>query len=50
MASYQQMVYNFCQKLRETCQTRGVSFFMAASNTSLEHLLLNQLRAAEIWG
>ena len=39
MASYQQMVHNFCQKLRETCQTRGVSFFMAASNTSLEHLL-----------
>ncbi len=34
MASYQQMVHNFCQKLRETCQTRGVSFFMAASNTS----------------
>jgi uncharacterized protein (DUF58 family) len=49
MASYQQMVHNFCQKLRETCQTRGVSFFMAASNTSLDHLLLNQLRAAEIW-
>jgi len=50
MASYQRMVHNFCQKLRETCQARGINFFMAASNTSLEHLLLKQLRSAEIWG
>lgn len=50
MASYQQMVHNFCQKLRESCQARGVNFFMAPSNTSLEHLLLKQLRAAEVWG
>jgi uncharacterized protein (DUF58 family) len=50
MAAYQQMVHNFCQKLRESCQARGVNFFMAPSNTSLEHLLLNQLRAAEVWG
>src|SRR5579871_2932462 len=49
MSAYQQMVHNFCQKLRESCQSRGINFFMAASNTSLEHLLLKQLRAAEVW-
>ncbi len=50
MAGYQQMVQNFCQRLRESCQKRGVSFFMASSNTALEHLLLKQLRQAEVWG
>jgi uncharacterized protein (DUF58 family) len=50
LAAYQKMVGNFCQKLREFCQTRGVNFFMAGSNTSLEQLLLKQLRQAEVWG
>jgi uncharacterized protein (DUF58 family) len=50
LAAYQQMVQNFCQKLRESCQTRGINFFMASSNTVLEHLLLKQLRQAEVWG
>ena len=50
MSSYQQMVQNFCQRLREFTQARGINFFMAASNTALEHLLLNQLRKAEVWG
>ncbi len=50
MSSYQQMVQNFCQRLREFCSARGISFFMASSNTSLEYLLLNQLRQAEVWG
>ena len=49
-AAYQQMVQNFCQRLREYSQARGISFFMAASNTSLEQLLLRQLRQAEVWG
>src|SRR5580704_16768579 len=35
MNAYQQMVQNFCQRLREYCAARGISFFMAASNTSL---------------
>lgn len=48
--SYQQMVQNFCQKLREYCQGRGINFFMTSSNTSLDHLLLKQLRQAEVWG
>lgn len=50
MSSYQQMVQNFCQKLREYCQGRGINFFMSSSNTSLEYLLLKQLRQAEVWG
>jgi uncharacterized protein (DUF58 family) len=50
MASYQQMVQNFCQRLREYCSSRGISFFMASSNTALEYLLLKQLRQAEVWG
>ncbi len=50
MSSYQQMVQNFCQRLREFSQARGISFFMASSNTALEYLLLKQLRQAEVWG
>jgi uncharacterized protein (DUF58 family) len=50
VSTYQQMVQNFCQKLREHCQSRGISFFMASSNTALEYLLLKQLRQAEVWG
>ncbi len=48
--AYEQMVQNFCQKLREYCQTRGINFFVAASNTPLEQLLLKQLRQSEVWG
>ncbi len=50
LKAYQQTVRNFCQRLREFCQSRGIRFFMASSNTSLDHLLLKQLREAEVWG
>jgi uncharacterized protein (DUF58 family) len=50
LKAYQQTVHNFCQRLREYCQSRGVSFFTATSDTALEHLLLKQLRQAEVWG
>src|SRR5437899_3609480 len=49
MKAYQQTVQNFLQRLREFCQARGVNFFTASSNTSLEELLLKQLRQAEVW-
>ena len=50
MKAYRQTVQNFLQKLREFCQSRGINFFTASSNTSLEELLLKQLRQAEVWG
>jgi hypothetical protein len=50
LKQYQQTVQNYVQRLREYCQARGISFFMASSNTSLEELLLKKLRAAEVWG
>src|ERR1700677_1498672 len=46
LKAYQQTVSNFCQRLREFCQVRGVSFFSVSSNTVLEELLLKQLRQA----
>jgi len=49
MKSYQQTVQNFLQRLREFCQARGMNYFTASSNTSLEELLLKQLRQAEVW-
>jgi uncharacterized protein (DUF58 family) len=49
LKAYQQTVQNFIQRLREYCQGRGINFFTAASNTSLEQLLLKQLRQAEVW-
>jgi hypothetical protein len=42
-------VQSFLQRLREFCQPRGINFFSASSNTSLEDLLLKQLRKAEVW-
>jgi uncharacterized protein (DUF58 family) len=50
LKSYQQTVQNFCQRLREFCQRRGIRFFTASSGTPLEQLLLQQLREAEVWG
>src|SRR5437867_4511965 len=50
LKSYQQTVQNFLQRLRECCQPPGINFFTASSNTSLEELLLKQLRQAEVWG
>ena len=47
---YQQTVQNFCQKLKEFCQTRGINFFSTTSDAPLEQLLLRQLREAEVWG
>ena len=47
---YQQTVQNYIQRLREFCQPRGISFFSVSSDTSLETLLLKQLREAEVWG
>ena len=49
MKAYQQTVQNYIQRLREYCQSRGINYFMASSNTSLEELLLKQLRQAEVW-
>src|SRR5438876_9555305 len=48
--AYQKTVQNFCQRLREHCAARGCNFFLAASDTPLEELLLKQLRQAEVWG
>jgi hypothetical protein len=49
LKAYQRAVQNYIQRLREFCQSRGINFFMAASNTSIEDLLLKQLRKAEVW-
>jgi uncharacterized protein (DUF58 family) len=49
LQSYQQTVRNYCQRLKEYCQARGISFFTTTSDASLEKLLLKQLREAEVW-
>ena len=50
LAAYQKTVRNFCQRMREYCQSRGIHYFLAPSDSSLENLLLKQLRQAAIWG
>jgi uncharacterized protein (DUF58 family) len=50
LKAYQQTVRNFCQRLREYCQGRGINFFSVTSDISLEQLLLKQLRQSEVWG
>ena len=49
LATYQRTVENFCQRLLEHCQKRGVSFFRVISDAPLEQLLLKQLRQSEVW-
>jgi uncharacterized protein (DUF58 family) len=48
--AYQQTVQNFIQRLREFCASRGINFFSVSSATSIDDLLLKQLRTAEVWG
>jgi uncharacterized protein (DUF58 family) len=50
LAAYRRTVSSFCQRLRESCAARGVNYFLASSATSLEDLLLKQLRQAEVLG
>jgi len=50
LAAYRQTVSNYCQRLRESCAARGINYFLASSATSLEELLLKQLRQAEVLG
>ena len=50
LKAYQQTVQNFCQRLREFCSGRGMSFFSVSSEMPLEQRLLKQLRQAEVWG
>lgn len=49
LKAYQQTVANYCQRLKEYCTARGMSFFSVGSDTKLEDLLLKQLRQAELW-
>lgn len=50
LKAYQQTVQNFCGRLREFCQARGIHHFLARSDTDLTKLLLEQLRKAEVLG
>ncbi len=49
LKAYQQTVQNFIQRMKEFSATRGINFFSVSSDTSLEQLLLKQLRESEIW-
>ncbi len=50
LKAYQQTVQNFCGRLREYCQTRGLHYFLARSDMDLGELILKQLRKAEVLG
>jgi uncharacterized protein (DUF58 family) len=50
LKAYQQTVQNFCARLREFCQNRGMHYFLARSDMDLGELILKQLRRAEVVG
>jgi uncharacterized protein (DUF58 family) len=50
LTAYQRTVQNFCGRLREFCQKRGIHYFLARSDMDLGDLLLKQLRRAEVLG
>jgi uncharacterized protein (DUF58 family) len=47
---YQQTVQNFCGRLRDYCQKRGIHYFLARSDMDPGELILKQLRRAEVLG
>lgn len=49
MADYQKMVQSYCLRMREYCQSRGMGWFLARSDTQLNDFLLKELRRAEVW-
>ena len=49
MSNYQHAVQSYIRRLKEFCSSRGINFFSVSSATSLEDLLLKQLRQSEIW-
>lgn len=50
VSTYRQAVNNYCQRLREFSQARGIHCLTVTSDTALEQVLLRQLREAEVWG
>lgn len=50
LKAYRQVVENYTQKLREFSQARGIAFFRATSDTSLERLILRELRQGRVLG
>lgn len=50
LKAYRQVVENYTQKLREYCRGRGIGFFRACSDTSLETLVLKELRQGQVLG
>jgi hypothetical protein len=50
LTAYQRTVQNFCGRLREFCEKRGIHYFLARSDMDLGDLLLRQLRRAEVFG
>lgn len=49
LAAYRQTVQNYIQRLREFCTGRGIGFFHTHTGTSIDDLLLKQLRTAGFW-
>ena len=49
LKAYRQAVENYTQKLREYCRSRGIGFFRATSDASLETVLLKDLREAALF-
>lgn len=50
LKAYRQVVENYTQKLREYCRGRGIRYFRAASDVSLEGLILKELRQGQVLG
>jgi uncharacterized protein (DUF58 family) len=47
--AYRRTVANYVQRLREFCTGRGIRFFSVSAGTPVEHLLLKQFRASQLW-
>lgn len=50
LKTYRRIVESYTQKLREYCRGRGIGFYRATSDISLDDLLLKELRVAGVLG
>ena len=49
LKSYRATVQNYCRRLQEYCQARGIRYQLAQSDTPIDDLLLKAMRTGGMW-
>ena len=49
LKNYQKTVQNYCRRLQDFCQSRGMHYQLAQSNMPIDDLLLKSMRTGGMW-